>query len=72
MTLTEHLATTGQSVTAFAAKLREAGVSVSDVSVSRYCNGRRTPRPEIMEGIRRLTNDAVQPNDWFGERARAA
>ncbi len=40
-------------------------IGVSEVSVTRYANGRRTPRPESMRAIIEATNGAVTPNDFL-------
>jgi len=44
-----------------AAKLFE----VQPLAVYRYISKERTPRPKIMERIRRATDGAVTPNDFI-------
>lgn len=40
-------------------------VGVSEVAITRYSNGTRTPRPEMMRAIVDVTNGAVTPNDFL-------
>lgn len=42
-----------------------ASLGVSDVSVSRYENG-RIPEPDVMSAIYAITNGSVCPNDFYG------
>lgn len=58
MKLAEYLEATGAKVAAFAEQ-----VGVSDTSVYRWINRTRTPTPEQMRVIYRVTKGLVQPND---------
>lgn len=42
-----------------------ATLEVSTATVSRYINRRRTPEPEVMDKIFRLTGGQVAPNDFY-------
>ena len=44
-------------------------VGVSEVAMSRYERGERTPRPTIMRAITAATGGAVTPNDFISEAA---
>lgn len=40
-------------------------IGVTRQSLHRYCAGERTPRPEVMVRIRRVTNGAVTADDFL-------
>ena len=45
-------------------QLAEA-VGVSDMAIGRYERGERTPKSKVMVQIVKVTDGAVQPNDFF-------
>lgn len=61
MTLSEYLASTGETPTDFGKK-----IEVSSESVSRYRDGERIPAREVMQRIVRETGGKVTPNDFYG------
>ncbi|MGH6847661.1 MAG: 3,4-dihydroxy-2-butanone-4-phosphate synthase, partial [Methylocella sp.] len=40
-------------------------IGVSEVAVTRYANGTRSPRPNVMHAIIAATAGAVRPNDFL-------
>lgn len=62
MKLATWIAREGLTRTAVAKSLR-----VTVETVSRYCNGERTPRPALMAAIVRLTRGQVTANDFVRE-----
>lgn len=42
-------------------------IGVEQATVTRYVNGQRYPRPEILARIREVTSGQVTPNDFVGE-----
>lgn len=73
MTLGEHLEAEQIGPKEFTERLaRLGGVKVSVEAVRLYATGQRIPRPNIMAGIVRASKNAVQPNDFFPQPARAA
>jgi hypothetical protein len=66
MTLGEYLKREKIGSKIFADRL---GTSAEAVRL--YAAGRRIPRPDIMAKIGRLTDGAVQPNDFFAASKQA-
>lgn len=60
MMLRTYLDQHAVSTTQFAERI---GVSLA--ALHRYLTGERTPRPEVLERISRVTQGCVQPNDFF-------
>ena len=60
MKLEDFLTAVGRSRAEFA---REIGVS--EVAVTRYIGGKRTPRADVLARIASVTKGAVTPNDFF-------
>ena len=67
MTLTEFLSANGLSHSAFAEK-----IGVSQVAITRYTRGDRTPRPSVLARIRKETRGAVTADDFMAEIAPGA
>jgi predicted transcriptional regulator len=64
MKLADFLAQKSITHTDFAAL-----IGVSQVSVTRYIAGRRTPRPNVLQRIRDVTEGNVTANDFMVEAA---
>lgn len=64
MTLAEFLSANGLSHSAFAEK-----VGVSQVAITRYARGQRTPRPPVLARIREETRGAVTADDFMADPA---
>lgn len=60
MKLEKYLATNAVTQKEFAEQIGE-----KPVVITRYCNGQRIPRAEIMVKIFKATNGAVTPNDFY-------
>lgn len=45
---------------------RNRGAAFSKHAVAKWCAGSRVPRPDEMRTIYQLTNQQVQPNDFYG------
>lgn len=43
----------------------KSGVIFSTHAIAKWCQGQRIPRREEMECIYKITNAAVQPNDFY-------
>lgn len=60
MKLADYLETVGETHEAFAAR-----IGVSQVTITRYINGRRLPRPHVLTRIVSATKGAVTANDFL-------
>lgn len=61
MKLADYLSERGISAAEFARRIQVG----SRMSVLRYANGERIPRPDVMARIVAQTDGEVQPNDFF-------
>lgn len=59
MKLAQYLDTKGISQTEFASR-----IGVTQVAVSRYVSGDRTPSLRLILRIEKVTKGAVKPKDW--------
>lgn len=56
----------GLTQEAFVQYSHKRGAGFSRHAVAKWCSGARVPRPEEMRTIYQLTNQQVQPNDFYG------
>ena len=65
MRLKDYLKSQGLTQQEFVSLAEEQNAEFSYFAVQKWCNGQRIPRKDEMATIYRLTDGAVQPNDFY-------
>ncbi len=60
----------GLTQESFVAYSHNRGAGFSRHAVAKWCSGARVPRPEEMRTIYEVTDNQVQPNDFYGLQLR--
>ncbi len=60
----------GLTQESFVTYSQSRGAGFSRHAVAKWCSGARVPRPEEMRTIYAVTDNQVQPNDFYGLQLR--